>query len=218
MLTTVLVLTVVLPALGAVVVSGLPARAARATAVLVATLAAGLGVWAVLLAYPGTERVALGGLPWLSGPAGRGVFGLLIDPLSSVLLLIVVVIGLLAVVSSTASVREANRDHPVGPEAQSRYYFWLLSFVASMVGVAIAPNFLQLLLFWELTTLCSWALISFHRNDESLRAGLKALIMTHAGGVFFLLAVFVLFVRTGSFEFAALAALPGGRAPGSSRS
>ncbi len=210
MLTAVLVLTVVLPAVGALAVSGLRPRAVRATAVLVATATAILGVWTVTLAYPAAHRVALGGLPWLSGAAGQGVFGLLLDPLGSVLLLIVVVIGLLTVLYSTASVGEANRDHPVGPEDQRRYYFWLLAFVASMAGVAIAPNFLQLLVFWELTTLCSWALISFYRNDQSLRAGMKALVMTHAGGVFFLVAVFVLFVRTGSFEFSALASLSEG--------
>ena len=43
------------------------------------------------------------------------------------------------------------------PGGEGRYYFWLLLFVASMVGVAIAPNFLQLFIFWELTTVCSWA-------------------------------------------------------------
>jgi hydrogenase-4 component D len=79
-----------------------------------------------------------------------------------------------------------------------------------MVGVAISPNLLQFFVFWELTTLCSWALISFHHNDRSLRAGFKAILMTHVGGAFFLLALLVLFVRTGSFDFSALGVLPEG--------
>jgi len=209
-LTAALVLAVILPALGGVLVWVLPARPARATATCVAIAAAALGIWGVATAYPDAHRQALGDLPWLGEQAGHGLLGVLLDPLSSILLLIVVVIGLLTVVYSVSYLSEANRDHPVGPRDQGRYYFWLLLFVASMVGVAVSPNFLQLFVFWELTTLCSWALISFYRNDKSLRAGLKALIMTHVGGAFFLLALLVLFVRTGSFEFAALASLSDG--------
>ena len=50
-------------------------------------------------------------------------------------------------------------------------------------------------------------MISFSRSEASLRAGYKALLMTHAGGLAFLLALLVLFVETGSFEFQALARL-----------
>ena len=143
-------------------------------------------------------------LPWLSGVG----FGLLLDPLSIVLLVVVLVIGLLTVVYSTESVTARNKEHPVGPGEQGRYYFWLLLFVASMAGVATASNFLQLFFFWELTTVCSWALISYYRNEKSLRAGFKALIMTHVGGLFFLGALLILFAETGSFEFNAIARLP----------
>jgi len=210
MLTAALVLTITVPALGAVLVSVLPSRSARAAATVVAVLAAGFGVWGVASTYPDTLHSAMGDLPWIGEQAGRGILGVLLDPLSSILLLIVVIIGLLTVVYSISYVSEGNRDHATGLEDQGRYYFWLLSFIASMVGVAVSPNFLQLFVFWELTTLCSWALISFYRNDKSLRAGLKALIMTHMGGLFFLLALLVLFVQAGSFEFAALARLSEG--------
>jgi hydrogenase-4 component D len=76
--------------------------------------------------------------------------------------------------------------------------------------MAISPNFLQFFVFWELTTLCSWALISFHQDARSLRAGFKALLMTSIGSAFFLVAILVLFVHTNSFDFAALNRLPGG--------
>ena len=79
-----------------------------------------------------------------------------------------------------------------------------------MVGVAISPNFLQFLVFWELTTLCSWALISFRQDERSLRAGFKAILMTHIGSAFLLLAILILFVRTNSFDFSGLGALPNG--------
>jgi len=111
---------------------------------------------------------------------------------------------------STSYLTEKNREHHVGSRNYGRYYFWLLLFLSSMVGVALAPNFLQLLVFWELTTLCSWALISFHQDERSLRAGFKAMVMTQAGGAFLLVVTIILFARTGSFEFSALAALSPG--------
>jgi hydrogenase-4 component D len=157
--------------------------------------------------FPGVLRTSLVSLEWLGERTGSGLLGLGLDPLSSVLLLVVVVIGVLTVAFSLPYVSESNRDHPVEPRDQSRYYFWLLLFLASMVGVATAPNFLQLFLCWELTTLCSWALISFYRSEVSLRAGFKALVLTHVGGVFFLIVLLILYVEAGSFEFEAIARL-----------
>ena len=212
MVTALILLTVLLPAAGAVMTGPLAGRAARVSAGTAALMTASLGIAAVVTAYPGGYRASLAGVPWLGSRAGGGVFGLQLDPLSSVLLLVVVVIGFLTVFFSTSYLTEQNRDHGVGPRDQGRYYFWLLLFLASMAGVATAPNFLQLFVFWELTTMCSWALISFYGTPKSLRAGFKALLMTHVGGVFFVVALLILFVATGSFAFDALARLaPGAR-------
>jgi hydrogenase-4 component D len=68
-----------------------------------------------------------------------------------------------------------------------------------------------LFIFWELTTLCSWALISQYQDEEkAVRAGYKALIMTHVGGLFLMTAIVLVFVNTRSFEFTALNLLPDG--------
>jgi hydrogenase-4 component D len=206
-LTAALVVLVALPALGAALVGLLRGRASRVTAVAVAGAAAGLAVWAVAAVFGGSHRAAVGELPWLRGLVDAPAFGVLLDPLSSILLLLACPIGFLTVLYSTAYLRESHREHPVGEGEQGRYYFWLLLFLASMAGVAVSANLLQLFVFWEMTTVCSWALISFYRSEASLRAGYKALLMTHAGGLFFLLALLLLFVETGSFEFQALARL-----------
>lgn len=207
MLTTAFLLILAFPLLGAILAGSVRPRAIHPIALAGAGLSAILAGWGVLSSYPRTVRIALGGLPWLPGGSGQEVFGILMDPLGSILLLVVTFIGFLTVLFSTRYLSEKNRDHPVGAEDQGRYYFWLLSFLASMVGVATAPNFLQLFVFWELTTICSWALISFYRSPESLAAGFKAILMTHAGGVFFLLALLVLFAHAGSFDFDALGRL-----------
>ncbi len=212
MLTAALAMVIVLPVLGAASTRFLAPRAVRGTAVAVSLVAALMACWAVWAGWAtlgGGNRAALFDMAWLPGTSGSGLFGVLLDPLAAVLLLVVTVIGFLTVLYSTSYLREGNRDHAVGPEGQASYYFWLLAFLASMAGVALAPNFLQLFVFWELTTVCSWALISYYRSEKSLRAGFKALLMTHSGGLFFLLAILILFARTGSFDFDAPSRLDG---------
>ncbi|MBC7288904.1 MAG: hypothetical protein H5T86_12880, partial [Armatimonadetes bacterium] len=59
----------------------------------------------------------------------------------------------------------------------------------------------------ELTTLCSWALISIYENERSLAAGMKALIMTGVGGIAFMLALLLMYQQTHSFDYASLSAL-----------
>jgi len=207
-MTAVLLLMVIVPALGAVLAGVLGKGRARVAAVAVAAVVAALAVWSVATVFGTSYRAAVGTLPWLQGAVDGPVFGVLLDPLGSVLLLVATLIGFLTVLYSAAYMGERNRDHAAGPSLQGPYYFRLLLFLASMVGVALAPNFLQLFLFWELTTVCSWSLIAFYGNEKSLRAGFKALLITHVGGLFFLVAVLILFVKTRSFEFGALAQLP----------
>jgi hydrogenase-4 component D len=151
----------------------------------------------------------VGGLPWLPGRSGQGLFGLAIDPLSSIMILVITVIGFLVVLYSTEYLGPRNAEHPVR-EGFQRYYFWLLLFLAAMVGVALSPNLLQLFIFWEITTLCSWALISYTQEPAAMRAGFKALIITHIGGIAYLFGLLILFVYTHSFSFEALGQLGGG--------
>ncbi len=154
-----------------------------------------------------TISVPLGRLPMLGGETGVAplVFELSIDALGALMLFIVVVIGFLVVVYSSEYLSPNNVEHAAG-ENKGRYYAWLLLFLGAMVGIAVSGNFLQMFIFWELTTLCSWALISHYQNEESLRAGFKALVMTAIGGLFFLLALVLLYLNldTNPFAFDAL--------------
>lgn len=157
---------------------------------------------AMRVASEPTTRVAIT-LPWLQSLKVPGLFGYLLDPLAILLLTVVELLGFLVVVYSTRYMGRGNREHPTD-EGKPRHHFWMLLFIASMTGVAISPNLLQLYVFWEMTTVCSWALISHYRNEASLQAGFKAVLMTVFGGLFFAVALVILFVNTGSFDFAAL--------------
>jgi hydrogenase-4 component D len=196
------------PFLGAVILylsRGLAQRV-LAIALPAAYLAVGLAViFGGRTSFP--LRAAIFSLPWLGD---AGVFTLRLDALSAVLLLVVLIVGLLVMAFSTRYMGPGNREHPIrDDEGNHRYYAVLSLFVGAMVGVALAGNLLVLFLFWECTTLCSWVLISHHVHDpRSVRAGFKALVMTHLGGVFFVVAIGVVFGLTGGFSFAAIAALP----------
>lgn len=196
------------PVMGAIISGLAKGRKADVVAVLFAALTALLALPPISQCLTSPVSFRFGILPWLPVVDGSKLFGVLVDPLAALMLLMVVVVGFLVVLYSTAYIGPKNREHPVH-DGKGRYFFWMLLFVASMVGVATAPNFLQLFIAWEVTTLCSWALISYYdERPEALRAGYKALIMTHIGGLFLMTAIVILFINTRSFEFTALNQVP----------
>ena len=201
---------VAIPFLGAVACLAVRDRASKPVAALATLLTAAAAV-ALSVNLP-VKTYLFGTMPWLGEAASNGLFGYQLDPLAFAMLLVSTVIGVAIAIYSAGYLSRGNRDHPV-EAGHARYYFWLLAFVGSMVGIAISPTLLQLLIFWELTTLCSWALISFYDNQESLKAGMKALMVTSFGGLFFLGGLIWVFSVTGSAKFSALGLMtPGARA------
>jgi NADH-quinone oxidoreductase subunit L len=89
-----------------------------------------------------------------------------------------------------------------GEEGLTRYYFFLLLFIGSMIGLVISDNFLQMFIFWEMVGLCSYSLISFwYKRPESVRAGVKVFLMTRIGDICLLAAIGILYASLGSFSF-----------------
>ena len=195
------------PVVGAILLYLARGRVQQALAVVLPAVYLALGATLVAggrTAFP--LRAELFNLPWLDE---AGVLPLRLDALSAVLLLVVLVVGLLVMVFSIRYMGPDNREHPVvDGEGNHRYYAFLSLFIASMIGVALAGNLLVLFIFWECTTLCSWVLISHHVHQPvSVRAGFKALVMTHLGGVFLVVALAIVFGVTGTFAFAAIGQL-----------
>lgn len=193
------------PFAGALLLLAARGKVQDVLAVLLPAAYLAIGLWAVF----GSElpvRTEVAGMPWL-GDAGS--LPLRLDALSAILVLVVLIVGLLVMAFSTAYMGPRNREHPIfNGEGNRRYYFFLSLFIGSMLGVALAGNFLVLFIFWECTTLCSWLLISHHiRKPASVRAGFKALVMTHVGGAFLFCAIGILYGLEGSFDFSAVATL-----------
>jgi hydrogenase-4 component D len=190
-----------IPFLGAIVCLAVRDKLAKYFGVAAGLLTAGVAV-RICVRMP-SETYLFGEMPWLGRVGEQGLFGYQIDPLACIMLLAAAVIGAVIAIYSSGYLSEGNLDHPTS-SGQARYYFWLMIFVGSMAGIALSPTLLQLLIFWELTTLCSWALISFYNDDHSLRAGMKALVITSFGGLFFMAALVWILTATGSAGFGAL--------------
>ena len=86
-------------------------------------------------------------------------------------------------------------------EKLHKFYIFLLIFMSAMLGVVLSDNLLSMYMFWELTSVSSFLLISYwHENDASRKGALKSLIITVFGGVLMLGGIFILHRITGSFN------------------
>src|SRR5208283_377984 len=121
-------------------------------------------------------------IPCISG-INAGVY---IDPLSVLFTCLVGFFGLIIAVYSWGYMK--------GEEGLSRYYFLILLFIGSMIGLVISDNLLQMFIFWEMVGLCSYALIAFwYKRPESVNAGVKVFIMTRIGDISLLAAIGILY-------------------------
>ncbi|GAW94179.1 NADH-quinone oxidoreductase subunit L [Calderihabitans maritimus] len=124
--------------------------------------------------------------------------GVLLDPMSAVMFVVVSVISLLVFIYSFGYMH--------GDPGFSRFYAFLSLFVFSMLGLVAANNFLQIFIFWELVGLCSYLLIGFWYDQPGVAlppplAGMRAFITTRIGDVGFLLGILVLVAAVPTLNF-----------------
>ena len=132
---------------------------------------------------------------WIQVGALRIPFSFLVDPLSSIMLLIVTGIGFLIHVYS------AGYMHNDGGFA--KFFAYLNLFIFFMLLLVLGSNYVVLFIGWEGVGLCSYLLIGFwFTNVNYASAAKKAFIMNRIGDLGFLLAVFFIYSTFGSVEFA----------------
>ena len=137
---------------------------------------------------------------------GLEVFGVTVDKLSALIGLAVILVGFLIVVYSTGYLSPQNREHPEHA-VERRYYFFLLAFIGSMAGLVYSSTMIGLLVFFELTGVCSWGLIGYYDNPTARKAAFKAIITTQVASLGLYVATVVLVGVTGSFALTGLAIL-----------
>jgi NADH-quinone oxidoreductase subunit L len=128
--------------------------------------------------------------------AGKFVvsWGFLVDPLTGIMLLVVGLIGML--------VHYYSIGYMHGDGGYYRFFAYLNLFMFAMFVLILADSYLLLFLGWEGVGLCSYLLISFwFRKKSASQAGKKAFIVNRVGDFGFTLAMFAIFVATGTLQF-----------------
>jgi NADH-quinone oxidoreductase subunit L len=184
-----LIATIAVPWLGALVVW----RAGDRHPALQNTLAVSFSVLAGLAALALIPSASAAVIIRLPMGAFFGDFTLVGDGLGVFLAAIATVVGCLAVIFSV--------DYMRGEAQLGRYYALVLLFIGAMVGLVLTGSLLFMFVFWEITALCSYALISFHNDDpKAVAGGIKALIITSLGGVGLFMGALFIYGKLGSYE------------------
>ena len=134
------------------------------------------------------------------------IYGIVIDKLSVLIGAALGVVGLLIVIYSTGYLTEQNREHPE-TKVMRRFYFFLLLFIGSMAGLVYSSTLLGLLIFFELTGVCSWGLIGYYDNEKARKAALKAIITTQVASLGLYAATAYFFALTGGTQLSDMAGL-----------
>lgn len=135
--------------------------------------------------------------------AAFGDFTLVADGLGVFLAVVATSIGSLAVIFSI--------DYMRGAAQLGRYYAFVLLFIGAMAGLVLSGSLLLMIIFWEITAVCSYALISFYNDDpRAVAAGVKALIVTQLGGAGLLLGTLAARSYLGDYQIETLLNRAGG--------
>src|SRR6266542_2797954 len=158
-----------------------------------AALVAAIGAWRLSLDGGYSEWL----WSWIPAEAGPlASVGVLADFDSAIMLILVALISFLVQVYSLGYLSDEAAP------SLGRYYVYQSLFAFSMMGLVLAPNFVQLFICWELVGLCSYLLIGYwYTRPEAARAAVKAFWVTKAGDVGLLIGIVLLWRQTGTFDF-----------------
>jgi NADH-quinone oxidoreductase subunit L len=175
----------------------LPGRAAGwvGTAAIGLAFACAIGALVQLLGLPGEHRQLTSSLWDYANAGGLDVkLGILVDPLSVFMILVVTGVSTLIHLYSVAYL-DSDRGY-------ARFFSYLNFFVFSMLLLLLAGNFILLIVGWAFVGFASYALISFwYRRGTATAAGMKAFVINAIGDVGLVLAAFFVFRDLHVFDY-----------------
>jgi NADH-quinone oxidoreductase subunit L len=131
-----------------------------------------------------------------------------VDPLSSLMILVITGIGSLIHIYSTAYMHEESDSE------YARYFSYLNLFAAFMLVLVLGSTFPVMFVGWEGVGLCSYLLIGFwFKKPSAADAGKKAFVVNRIGDFGFILGMLILFVEFGNLDFQTIAWNVSSRAP-----
>nr|QXE41051.1 NADH dehydrogenase subunit 5 [Olea brachiata] len=121
-------------------------------------------------------------------------FGYLIDPLTSIMSILITTVGIMVLIYSD--------NYMAHDQGYLRFFAYMSFFSASMLGLVTSSNLIQIYIFWELVGMCSYLLIGFwFTRPIAANACQKAFVTNRVGDFGLLLGILGFYWITGSFEF-----------------
>nr|YP_010691729.1 NADH-plastoquinone oxidoreductase subunit 5 [Vallesia antillana]WBU94916.1 NADH-plastoquinone oxidoreductase subunit 5 [Vallesia antillana] len=121
-------------------------------------------------------------------------FGYLIDPLASIMLILITTVGIMVIIYSD--------NYMAHDQAYLRFFAYMSFFSTSMLGLVTSSNLIQIYIFWELVGMSSYLLIGFwFTRPLAGNACQKAFVTNRVGDFGLLLGILGFYWITGSFEF-----------------
>ncbi|WCN07936.1 monovalent cation/H+ antiporter subunit A [Marinomonas mediterranea] len=181
-----------LPLIGTLV----PLFSARFSRTACAFLTAGLPALALFLILSKAPEIFDGqafqaSIPWI--PAMGLELAFRLDGLVLLFAILIIGIGLLVILYA--------RYYLSSQDSIGKFYSYLILFMFAMLGVVMSDNLIQIWVFWELTSISSFLLISFWGHKSDARKGARmALTITGAGGLALLAGLLILGQVVGSYS------------------
>ncbi len=130
---------------------------------------------------------------WLvAAVPGVAIDAVLVDQLTITMNLIITILGSLIIIFATKYMDDLELDVDRPHHGLPRFFAALLIFLGAMNGLVSTDNLRFVYLFWEITTLASFLLISHYKNSEALENALRALWLNLLGGAAMLGAIILL--------------------------
>ena len=180
------------PFIGSLIATLMPQSARNSESWLAIGVAVcGLAIGSVLYPQVANGEVLRAEFAWM--PAMGLNFVLRVDGLAWIFAMLVLLIGLLVVLYA--------RYYMSPQDPVPRFFSFLLAFMGSMLGVVLSGNLVQMVIFWEMTSLTSFLLIGYwHHRADARRGARMAFTVTATGGLCLLVGVLLLGQIVGSYD------------------
>ena len=133
-------------------------------------------------------------IEWISSGGFKANWSINVDPLSSIMLVVVTFVSALVHIYSIGYM--SHDPH------KPRFMSYLSLFTFSMLALVVSDNFLQLFFGWEGVGLCSYLLIGFwYKRETANNAAIKAFIVNRVGDFGLAIAIFLIFLFFGTINF-----------------
>ena len=170
-----------------------------ACAAMIAAFGVSLTVVMTMLGTP-ERAIEQTAYTWIASGALHIGASFYVDPLASVMILVITGIGSLIHIYSTAYM------HDESDSEFARYFSYLNLFAAFMLVLVLGANFPMMFVGWEGVGLCSYLLIGFwYKKQSATDAGKKAFIVNRIGDFAFILGTLLVFSQFGTLDFQAVA-------------